>query len=84
MGALATIMPATGLEYQMLKAMCWVAGIFEMVRRRTNLSWSHHREVAGLNAEDQDKWLDKAAVEVVTSETTICAETLPTPLPTAG
>ena len=25
-----------------------VADLFELVRRRTNLSWSHHREVAQL------------------------------------
>ena len=32
----------------------WVAEQIEMVRRRTNLSWSHYREVAALDLEDQD------------------------------
>lgn len=53
-------MDATGLEYQTLKAMCWVSGVFELVRRRTNLSWSHHKEVAALDSTEQDEWLDKA------------------------
>lgn len=29
-------------------------------RRRPALSWSHHRAVAGLPAEEQDRWLDEA------------------------
>jgi DNA modification methylase len=35
----------------------------ELVRRRTNLSWSHHREVAPLEPGEQDYWLDIAETE---------------------
>ena len=33
----------------------WVAGQIEMSRRRDILSWSHHREVAGLVQEEQER-----------------------------
>ena len=33
---------------------------FEVSRRRDTLSWSHHREVASLEPDDQDKFLDYA------------------------
>src|SRR5439155_4630154 len=32
----------------------------EPSRRRENLSWSSHREVASLEAREQDRWLDRA------------------------
>ena len=35
----------------------------ETVRRRTVLSWSHHREVAALPPAQQDKLLDEAEEE---------------------
>jgi hypothetical protein len=50
----------TGLEYASLDASKWVAGRIEFVRRRTNLTWSHHREVAALEADKQDEWLARA------------------------
>jgi len=48
------------MSYQTLKACRWVAERVEMVRRRTNLSWSHHRDVAALPADEQEKWLTRA------------------------
>ena len=36
----------TGKEYETVRAMAWVADRFEMLRRRSNLSFGHHREVA--------------------------------------
>jgi len=39
----------------------WVAGAIETSRRRDVLSWSHHREVAGLIPKEQDRLLDLAA-----------------------
>jgi hypothetical protein len=39
----------------------WVASRFEFVRRRTNLSFAHHKEVASLKPEYQDMLLDEAA-----------------------
>jgi len=40
--------------------MAYVAGRFEVPRRREALSFSHHAELAGLPAEEQDLWLDRA------------------------
>jgi hypothetical protein len=54
--ALAT----TGLDYSSLDACKLVAEQIEFVRRRTNLSWSHHREAAGLSPDEQDEWLERA------------------------
>jgi len=47
----------TGLDYDTLKAEKWVSSNFEMVRRRTNLTWSHHREVASLEPKQADRLL---------------------------
>jgi hypothetical protein len=49
-----------GLEYQRARNDKWVAGVFELSRRRDNLPWSFHREVASLPARQQDKLLDCA------------------------
>ena len=38
----------------------WVARKIESTRRRVNLSWSHHREVAALDPAEQDKLLKEA------------------------
>lgn len=40
-----------------------LGGEFELSRRRDNLSWSHHREVGGLEPDQQDELLDKAESE---------------------
>jgi hypothetical protein len=54
----------TGLEYQTLRNYAWVAGRFIVSRRRDNVSFSHHMEVASLGSDvEQDKWLDKAVQE---------------------
>jgi hypothetical protein len=50
----------TGLEYQTLRNYAWVAGRFELSRRRDTLSFGHHAEVAALPAPEQDFWLRKA------------------------
>lgn len=57
----------TGKAYDTVRAAKWVAEQFsdddgspDFVRRRTNLSWAHHREVAGLSREEQDELLDDA------------------------
>src|SRR5690606_1113499 len=39
---------ATGRDVQTLMNVKWVASRFEISRRRENLSWSHHAEVAAL------------------------------------
>ena len=50
----------TGLEYQTLRNYAWVAGRFELSRRRDSLSFGHHAEVAALPGPEQDFWLRKA------------------------
>lgn len=50
----------TGYDIQTLANMAWVAGRYEPSRRRENLSWSHHAEVATLDPADQDQWLTLA------------------------
>jgi N6-adenosine-specific RNA methylase IME4 len=51
---------ATDKKYQTLRDAQWVAGAFELSRRRDNLSWSHHRDVAALPREVADELLDEA------------------------
>lgn len=51
----------TGKAYDSLRAAKWVAETFDdTVRRRTNLSWGHHREAAALPAEEADDVLSQA------------------------
>lgn len=50
----------TGLAYQTLANIAYVARRWESYRRRENLSWSLHAEVASLPPEQQDVWLDAA------------------------
>jgi hypothetical protein len=50
----------TGYDVQSLMNMAYVSGRFEASRRRDGLSFSHHAELAGLPAEEQDLWLDRA------------------------
>lgn len=52
-----------GLDYQTLADEAWVARAFDFSRRRENLSWSHHREVAALPPAEADAWLDTAEAE---------------------
>lgn len=52
---------ATGLAVQTLKNAAWVAGSFETSRRRDDLSFSHHAEVARLEPRAADELLDHAA-----------------------
>lgn len=50
----------TGLEYESLKHCKIVANAIELGRRRPNLSWSHHLEVAAFEPREQDEWLERA------------------------
>lgn len=56
----------TGYDRQTLMNMVYVATRFEVSRRRENLSWSHHAELAGLDIAAQERWLDRAAAERLT------------------
>lgn len=53
----------TGLEPKTLRNIVYVASAFELSRRRDTLTWSHHAEVAGLDASQQDLWLDRAVAQ---------------------
>jgi hypothetical protein len=54
---------ATGYDAQSLMNMAYVASRFPPERRRDQLSWSHHAEVAALMPAEQDRWLDLAEAE---------------------
>lgn len=49
-----------GLRYQTLRNYAWVAGRFPAARRRAGLSFQHHAEVAALDVEQQESWLQRA------------------------
>ncbi|QMU80503.1 hypothetical protein GXW83_23510 [Streptacidiphilus sp. PB12-B1b] len=51
---------STALDYQTLRNYAWVARKFAPHRRREELSFQHHQEVAALSAEQQDHWLDRS------------------------
>lgn len=51
---------ATGYDYQTLANMAYVAARVEISRRRENVSWSHHAEVASLPPEKQNEVLNAA------------------------
>ena len=53
----------TGYDVQTLMNMVYVASRFDSSRRREILSWSHHAELAALDPETQDHWLEKAIEE---------------------
>ncbi|HEV2639175.1 MAG TPA: LmbU family transcriptional regulator [Actinocrinis sp.] len=55
------VIAAARLDYQTLRNYAWVARRFELARRREELSFQHHAEVAALPAEEQDRWLDLSA-----------------------
>ena len=51
------------LDYGYLRNLAWVSQKVEASRRRDNLDWAYHQEVAPLPPKDQERWLEKAAVE---------------------
>lgn len=55
----------TSYDIQTLMNMAYVASRFEISRRRENLSWSHHAEVAALPPAEQDRWLEYAGANRV-------------------
>jgi hypothetical protein len=50
----------TSLSYQTLRNYAWIARRFELSRRRDDLSFGHHAELAALGQPEQDYWLRKA------------------------
>jgi hypothetical protein len=57
----ARAMEVTGYAYQTLADAAWVEGAVPVSFRKETLSWSHHREVAHLEAKDQQKFLQLAS-----------------------
>ncbi|HBF79206.1 MAG TPA: antibiotic biosynthesis protein [Streptomyces sp.] len=53
-------MKETLLDYQTLRNYAWVARKFVPQRRREDLTFQHHMEVASLPEDQQDHWLDFA------------------------
>lgn len=54
---------ATGYDYGTIANAKSVAARIEFSRRRENLSWSHHQEVASLGPDEADGLLDKAETD---------------------
>lgn len=54
---------ATGFAYGTLRDDAWVAGQYELSRRRDKLEWGYHREVANLSIDEQNRLLDRAEQE---------------------
>jgi hypothetical protein len=57
---------STRYTEQALKDIAYVVRNVDSSRRRDELSFSHHREVAALPPAEQDHWLDKTEVEGLT------------------
>jgi hypothetical protein len=53
----------TGYDVKTLRNIVYVAKRFDLSRRRDKLTWSHHAEVAVLDSQEQDKWLDRAVAD---------------------
>lgn len=50
-------------EEETIRKFIWVSGRISSVRRRTNLSYSIHEQVAGLEMDQQEHFLDRAEKE---------------------
>jgi hypothetical protein len=59
----AAALAATDYEPGTLRNAKYVAQRIDPSRRRDNLSWSHHYEVAALEPAEADAWLDRAIAE---------------------
>nr|WP_042178475.1 LmbU family transcriptional regulator [Kibdelosporangium sp. MJ126-NF4]CEL13201.1 conserved hypothetical protein present in several antibiotic biosynthetic clusters [Kibdelosporangium sp. MJ126-NF4] len=59
---------AAGLRYQTLRNYAWVARQFDLERRRSELTFQHHTEVASLPLDEQDRLLDQAVREEWTTK----------------
>ncbi len=58
---------ATGIDPAILANYAYVARNVPRSMRRESLSWEHHRAVAKLEEPEQERWLDVAAKEELTS-----------------
>ena len=53
----------TGFDGKTLRNIVYVVSRFDLSRRRDKLTWSHHAELAVLDCEAQDRWLDRAIAD---------------------
>lgn len=53
----------TGYDEGTLANMVYVANHYEPARRRDGLSWTHHKQIASLEPDDQDELLARAEEE---------------------
>jgi hypothetical protein len=62
-GRYRSAIEATGFGYQTLRNYASVAARIPVYRRRDNLSFGHHAEVAALDEDDQEMWLLRCSVQ---------------------
>jgi len=56
---------ATDYDYDTLARAAYVCRRIPAERRRRDLSFNHHREVAGMEEPDQERWLDRCEQETL-------------------
>jgi hypothetical protein len=61
--ALQEFARANGINYQTLANLAWVSRNVTFSRRRENVEWSKHAEVAALEPKEQKEWLGRAEKE---------------------
>lgn len=54
-----------GFSYDRIKQYLWVSSKVAPVLRNTDLSWSHHYQVARMEPDEQAYWLDRAATDAL-------------------
>lgn len=59
-GRLKEFADLNGINYGTLRNLAWVSEKVELSRRRDNVDWSKHAEVAALPPGEQEAWLRKA------------------------
>lgn len=59
----AQAMDATQISYDSLRNYTWVSRVFELSTRVDNLSWSHHRAVAGIEEPEKRQQLLRMAAD---------------------
>jgi len=57
----------TGFDGKTLRNIVYVASRFDLSRRRDKLTFTHHAEVAALEFEEQEEWLDRAIALALTA-----------------
>lgn len=62
------VLEDTGIDYGVLRNDAYVAGKVDLSRRRDNLSFAHHQDIADLRPEEQEKLLDIAEKEKINSK----------------